>query len=73
MPGMNTITAPRPPARLPRLHRPTVGRSWCRAYTTSDAAHQYEQGWRNPEDHTPDACGTPAQQGALDRVQEDAS
>jgi hypothetical protein len=63
----------RQPGRVPQFYKPSVGRTWCRVYASRDAASQYEQGWRNPEAYTPAACGTPAQQGALDRLQEAAS
>ena len=66
------MTAPafdrRQPGRVPQLFKPSVGRSWCRVFFTPEARNQYEQGWLNPEAYKPDACGTPAQQGALDRL-----
>jgi len=66
------VTAPafdrRQPGRVPQMFKPSVGRSWCRVFFSPEARNQYEQGWLNPEDHKPDACGTPAQQGALDRL-----
>ena len=62
---MDARMQPRPP-----IHKPGVGRTWCRIYSTPGAAREYEQGWLNPEAYKPAASGTPAQQGALDRLME---
>lgn len=51
----------------PRVYRPTVGRTWCRAFFSRSAAQQYEDGWNNPHLYVPSASGSAAQQGACDR------
>lgn len=58
------------PQPRPQIHKPGVGRTWCRIYSTARAAREYEDGWINPEKYKPAASGTPGQQGALDRLQE---
>ena len=54
----------------PPVCRPSVGRSWCRVFSTRYAARAYEHGWLNPDKYQPSAHGSPAEKGALDRLQD---
>ena len=68
-PFVYSLSTPLPPVKWdpPKFFNPSVGRRQ-RMYTSRAAASQYENGWLNPHEHAPDACGRPAQQGSLDRL-----
>ena len=46
---------------------PTIGRR-CRMFTSLAQVDDYHRGWLNAFVIRHDACGSPAQQGALDRA-----